>query len=134
MFNVRRNSTNKFRGYASHKIAFEDVVIAILEKAVGLDVIEPVIRLSPSISPKVIAFKENGDIRICIDMRLAEKAILRENYPLPVFETFMTKLRGAKYFTRLDLKSAYHQLELDESNRNITTFGENSELMIFQPK
>lgn len=55
-------------------------------------------------------------------MRLANKAILRENYPLPIFETFMTKLRGAKYFYRLDLKYAYHQLELDEASRAITTF------------
>lgn len=103
-------------------IALEDKVIAKLEEAIGLDIIEPVIGHSPWISPMVIAFKETGDIRICIDMRLANKAILRENYPLPVFETFMTKLRGAKYFTRLDLKSAYHQLELDEPSRNITTF------------
>lgn len=83
-------------------IALEDKVIAKLEEAVALDIIEPVIGHSPCISPMVIAFKENGDLRICIDMRLANKAILRENYPLPVFESFMTKLRGAQYFTRLD--------------------------------
>jgi len=81
-------------------IALEDKVIAKLEEAVGLDIIEPVIGHSPWISPVVIAFKENGDIGICIDMRLANKAILRENYPLPVFETFMTKLGGASVGAR----------------------------------
>ncbi|XP_061395874.1 uncharacterized protein K02A2.6-like, partial [Musca vetustissima] len=55
-------------------------------------------------------------------MRRANEAILRENYPLPTFDTFMTKLQGAKWFSRLDLKNAYHQLELDEGSREITTF------------
>nr|DAA65004.1 TPA_exp: gag-pol protein [Drosophila sechellia] len=103
-------------------IALEEKVIGKLEEALALDIIEPVIGHSQWISPMVMTFKENGDLRICIDMRLANKAILRENYPLPIFETFMTKLRGAKYFSRLDLKYAYHQLELDEASRAITTF------------
>lgn len=55
-------------------------------------------------------------------MRRANKAVLRENYPLPTFDTFMTRLRGAKLFSRLDLKWAYHQLELHESSRDITKF------------
>ncbi|XP_036340795.1 uncharacterized protein K02A2.6-like [Rhagoletis pomonella] len=55
-------------------------------------------------------------------MRRANQAVLRENHPLPTFEIFMTKLRGAKYFSRIDLKWAYHQLELDEFSRYITTF------------
>ncbi|KAL7739285.1 hypothetical protein ACLKA6_002623 [Drosophila palustris] len=103
-------------------IALEDKVIAKLEEALALDIIEPVMGHSPWISPMVIAFKENGDLRICIDMRLANRAILREIYPFPVFETFMNKLRGAKYFSRLDLKCAYHQLQLEEASRAITTF------------
>lgn len=59
---------------------------------------------------------------MCVDMRRENEAILRENYPLPTFDSFMTKLRGAKYFSRLDLLSAYHQLELHPESRAITTF------------
>lgn len=55
-------------------------------------------------------------------MRQANKAILREKYPLPTFDTFMTKLRNTKYFSRLDLESAYHQIELAGESRPITTF------------
>ena len=55
-------------------------------------------------------------------MRRANKAILSENQPLPTFDLFMTKFRGANFFTRLDLRNAYHQLELHESSREITTF------------
>lgn len=103
-------------------VALEGKVNAKLEEAQKLDIIEPVSGHSPWISPIVVAFEENGDIRLCLDMRQANRAILRENYLLPTLESFMTKLRNAKLFSRLDLKDAYHQLELDESRRQITTF------------
>lgn len=103
-------------------VALEDKVNAKLEEAHRMDIIEPVSGHSPWISPMVIAFKPKGDIRLCLDMRQANRAILRENYPLPTFESFITKLRNAKLFSRLDLKDAYHQLELDEASRPITTF------------
>jgi len=103
-------------------IAIESKVENKLMEALESDIIERVEGPSPWISPMVIVFKPDGDIRICIDMRRANKAILRENFPLPTFENFMTKLRGARYFSRLDLSSAYHQLELDEESRPITTF------------
>jgi len=65
-----------------------------LKEALALNIIEPVTGHSALISPIVIAFKENAGIRICIDMRLANKTIFRDNYPLPVFDTFMTKLEA----------------------------------------
>ncbi|XP_051864185.1 uncharacterized protein K02A2.6-like [Drosophila albomicans] len=103
-------------------VALEDKVAAKLDEALRRDIIESVTSPSRWISPIVLAFKENGDIRLCVDMRLANKAIRREMYPLPTFESFMTKLKGARFFSRLDLKDAYHQLELDEDSREITTF------------
>ncbi|KAL7296748.1 hypothetical protein TKK_0010158 [Trichogramma kaykai] len=50
------------------------------------------------------------------------EAILRKNYPIPMFDSFMTKLKEAKYFSRLDLKEAYHQMELHPESQPITTF------------
>ncbi|XP_075144752.1 uncharacterized protein LOC142219865 [Haematobia irritans] len=103
-------------------VALEERVEHKLEEALKRDIIEEVSGLSSWISPIVPVLKGDGDIRLCVDMRRANKAVLRENYPLPTFEVFMTKLRGAKLFSRLDLKWAYHQLELHESSRDITTF------------
>ncbi|KAI8122782.1 hypothetical protein CVS40_6534 [Lucilia cuprina] len=77
-------------------IALEDKVSAKLDEAISLDIIEPVHGPSPWISPVVIVFKGNGEMMLCIDMR-------RSN--LPTFESFMTKLRDAKYFSKFDLKS-----------------------------
>ena len=95
---------------------------AKLKEAVRLDIIEPICGSSPWISPVVIVFKGNGEIRLCIVRRRANEAILRENYTLPTFYTFMLNLRGARYFSRFYLKSAYHQLELHESSWEIITF------------
>lgn len=93
-----------------------------LDEALHREIIEKVNEPSDWVSPIVVIFKPNGDIRICVDMRRANEAIKRENYPLPTFDGFMTKLRNARYFSRLDLVNAYHQLELDEESRPITTF------------
>lgn len=103
-------------------ITVEKAVEQKLEEPLRKGIIEKVSEPSDWISPIVIAFKPNGDIRICVDMRRANEAIKRGNYPLPTFKGFMTKLKGARYFTRLDLLNAYHQMELDEESRPITTF------------
>ncbi|XP_044753909.1 uncharacterized protein K02A2.6-like [Coccinella septempunctata] len=103
-------------------ITLEAKVERKLKEALLSDIIEKVTEPSAWISPIVVVLKPNDDIRICVDMRRANEAILRENYPIPTFDSFMTKLRGAKFFSRLDLANAYHQLELDEESRPITTF------------
>lgn len=60
--------------------------------------------------------------RPIIDMRPANKAIYRDVFPMPSVETIAPKLAGARIFTKLDLKSAFHHIELHEESRFITTF------------
>lgn len=55
-------------------------------------------------------------------MRRANTAILRENHPLPSIESFLPRLNNSKIFSRLDVLSAFHQIEINESCRYITTF------------
>ena len=55
-------------------------------------------------------------------MRLANEAIQRTRHPIPTVDDVRFELNGAKFFTKLDLSQAYHQLELDEASRSITTF------------
>ena len=74
------------------------------------------------ITPMVVVPKPTSDIRICIDMRLANTAIVRDSYPIPTLEELCQDMHGSVIFSKLDLKMGYHQLELDEESRNITTF------------
>jgi hypothetical protein len=55
-------------------------------------------------------------------MRLPNTTIERERHPQPTIDDLVTDLNGACHFSKLDLHSAYHQLELDENSRYITTF------------
>lgn len=70
----------------------------------------------------MVIVPKNDDVRICIDMRQVNKAVLREPHPLPTFEELSHKLLDCQIFSKLDVKQAYHQLELEESCRHITTF------------
>ena len=77
---------------------------------------------TPWLSQLVIALKSNGDVRLRIDMRNTNTAIQRTRFPTPTVDDLIFKLKGAKYFTKLDLNSAFHQLELHEDSRYITAF------------
>jgi len=54
-------------------------------------------------------------------MRQAKKAIIRERHTIPAFKKLMYNLNGTKVFSKVDLKLGYHQFELDEASRAITT-------------
>lgn len=108
--------------YRRIPIPLESRVNKKIEELVESDIIEPVNVPSRWISPMVPVLKPDGDIRICIDMRRANMAILRENHPLPTMEQIIPSFRKVKLFSRLDIKNAFHQVEICESSRYITTF------------
>lgn len=76
------------------------------------DIIEKVNGVAKWISPVVVAPKGDSDVRICIDMRRANLAVERENHPLPTIDDCLPQLNDAKVFSKLDVKQAYHQVEL----------------------
>ena len=71
----------------------------------------------------VIVPKANGDdIRLCIDMRRANEAIIRERHPIPTVDEVLQSMNGSTVFSKLDLRWGYHQLELTPESREITMF------------
>ena len=70
----------------------------------------------------VIVPKANSKLRICLDPRDLNRAILREHYPLPTIEGVATRLHGAKVFTKLDVRSGFWHVVLDEKSSYLTTF------------
>ncbi|CAB3979614.1 Hypothetical predicted protein, partial [Paramuricea clavata] len=91
------------------------------------ELLEDIIEEVPSrptgwISPLAVVPKPDGDIRICVDMRQANKAIERELHPILTIEEVLYELNGSTVYSKLDLKSGFHQVELEESSRRITTF------------
>ena len=99
-----------------------------LEEQLEIDerngVIERVEGPTPWVSPVVVAPKpkQPGKIRMCVDMRQANKAIQRERHITPTIKEVIGDLNGAKVFSKLDLNQGYNQLELAPESRYITTF------------
>ena len=93
-----------------------------LSRLESSDVIERVHGPTDWVSPIVVRHKRGGDIRICVDMRVANTAIKRVRNIISTIEEIRHKLNGAVKFSKLDLTNGYHQLELHPSSRDITTF------------
>ena len=99
-----------------------------------LGVIERIKGPTPWVSPIVVAPKPKspGKVRVCVDMRQANKAIKRERHVKPTIKEMIGDLNGAKVFTKLDLNQGYNQLELAPESRYITTFGTHMGLMRYK--
>ncbi len=77
---------------------------------------------SPFSSPIVLVRKKNGSIRLCIDYRKLNLRTIRDAYALPNIEETFTALSGAKWFSVMDLKSGYYQVEVAEEDKPKTAF------------
>ena len=89
----------------------------------NLDLIEKVEKPPTWLNPLIPVDRPNqGGIRLCVDMRAANTAVIREPYQIPTIEEVSQKLKGCKYFTKLDLNKGYHQILLDEESRDLTAF------------
>ncbi|GFO14964.1 Pol polyprotein [Plakobranchus ocellatus] len=77
---------------------------------------------SPFSSPVVCCRKKDGRLRLCVDYRLLNIRTKKDNYCLPRIEEILDSLKGAALFSRLDLKSGYHQIEIAEEDKERTAF------------
>ena len=77
--------------------------------------------LSQWVSPLTVSRKKDGSIRVCVDLRGPNSQIVAEVHPLPTIDELESKLCGSVY-SRIDLKTAYHQLRLHKESRDITAF------------
>ncbi|XP_053376976.1 uncharacterized protein K02A2.6-like [Mercenaria mercenaria] len=93
-----------------------------IEDLESKDIIEKTTGPTPFVSPLVVVPKGNNDVRICVDMRQANRAILRERHPIPTVDEVIHDMNSATIFSKIDLKEGFHQIELEESSRYITTF------------
>ena len=99
------------------------LVEAKIKELVELDIIEKAVGPTKFVSPIVVVPKPGGkEIRLCVDMRQVNEQIVRERFPIPTVDEILHEMNGAKVFSKLDLKWGFHQLELSEDSRDLTTF------------
>lgn len=70
----------------------------------------------------MVVVRKNGSIRLCVDLREANKAIIVDRFPLPHSDDLVHQLAGATHFSKINLASAYHQVELTTESRDLMTF------------
>ncbi|KAL0556085.1 hypothetical protein IC582_004592 [Cucumis melo] len=91
-----------------------------LQELVNKGYIRP--SVSPWGAPVLFVKKKDGTLRLCIDYRQLNKVTIRNKYPLPRIDDLFDQLRGATLFSKIDLRSGYHQLKVRESDIAKTAF------------
>ena len=77
---------------------------------------------SPYSSNVVLVRKKDGGLKFCIDFRKLNNHTVRDACTLPRIDDTIDTLLGAKYFSKLDLRSGYWQVEIKEEDRQATAF------------
>jgi hypothetical protein len=79
-------------------------------------------RVSPWGAPVLFVKKKDGSMKMCIDYKELNKLKVKNKYPLPRIDDLFDQLQGASWFSKIDLRSGYHQLKVRDADVPKTAF------------
>ena len=85
-----------------------------LQELLDKGLIQP--SVSPWGAPVLFVKKKDGSLRLCIDYRELNKVTVKNKYPLPRIDDLFDQLGGASVFSKIDLRSGYHQLKIKKED------------------
>nr|GFA04897.1 hypothetical protein [Tanacetum cinerariifolium] len=74
-------------------------------------------------APVLFVKKKDGSFRMCIDYRELNKLTVKNRYPLPRIDDLFDQIQGSSVYSKIDLRTGYHQLRISEEDISITAFG-----------
>jgi Reverse transcriptase (RNA-dependent DNA polymerase) len=98
------------------KLEIEKIIEELLQKAF----IQP--SSSSFASPMLLVKKKDGSWRMCIDYKQLNTNTIKNKYPISIIDDLLYELGGAKYFSKIDLRSGYHQNRMKEEDKYKTAF------------
>ena len=110
-------------------IAYEDEIQIMIDQWISDGTIE--YSKSEWCSPLVVVKKKDGSLRLAIDFRILNERCKYDAYPSPRIDELLQGLHNASIFSKLDFKSAYHQIPLDENSKEFTAFRFRNQLYQF---
>lgn len=129
---LKENYKATFCKFRPVPLAYRDLVDQEIDAMIKEGVLERT-KNSNWGTPLVPVLKENGSIRLCGDYKRTLNNSLEDViYPLPRIEEVLTKLNKGEYFSKIDIRSAYNQIEVDEETSEILTW--NTHLGLFRHK
>ena len=78
--------------------------------------------ISPAGAPILFVQKKDGSLRLCVDYRGLNAVTIKNRHPLPLIMETLDRLQGAKWFSKLDLKDAYHRIRIRKGDEWKTAF------------
>lgn len=108
--------------YRARRISYSDreKLKIIIDDLLKEGVIRP--SRSPYSSPIVLVRKKTGDLRLCVDYRELNKITVKDNFPSPLIDDQIDKLKTKKYFSHVDLKNGFHHVRMNETSVPYTSF------------
>jgi transposase InsO family protein len=103
-----------------HPFAYDEAIREQTRQMLDQNIVEP--SQGEWRSNVVLVKKKDGSLRFCVDYRRLNDVTRKDVYPLPRIDTCLDALSGARWFSTFDLRSGYHQVRMNDTDKDKTAF------------